>query len=106
MQMNLLLRSLICIFDMSDKLLSAMSKTSARLPVVERDEWLRPVEEEMNRRWECYRQKIDDICRTAGSLSDYANGYRYFGWQWDGLLDGCWRLSLAGSSCFSRSVRV
>jgi len=37
MQMNLLLRSLIRIFDMSDKLLSAMSKTSSRLPVVERD---------------------------------------------------------------------
>ncbi len=67
-----------------------MKKNAPRLPIVERDAWLHPVEEEMNRRWECYRQKIDDICRTAGSLSDYANGYRYFGWQWDGLLDGWW----------------
>ena len=63
MQMNLLLRSLIRIFDMSDKLLSAMSKTSSRLPVVERDEWLRPVESEMNLRWERYRRKADDIVR-------------------------------------------
>ncbi len=90
MQMNLLLRSLIRIFDMSDKLLSAMSKTSSRLPVVERDEWLRPVESEMNLRWERYRRKADDIVRSAGSLADYANGYRYFGWQWDDTLDGWW----------------
>ena len=28
--------------------------------------------------------------RSAGSLVDYANGYRYFGWQWDDVLDGWW----------------
>ena len=27
---------------------------------------------------------------SAGSLVDYANGYRYFGWQRDELLDGWW----------------
>ncbi len=67
-----------------------MNEKAARLPIVQRDEWLRPVEEQMNRRWERYRAKIDDIRRTAGSIADYANGYRYYGWQWDETLDGWW----------------
>ena len=54
--------------------LQIMNTPTPRLPIVERDEWLRPVEEEMNRRWERYRRKVDDIRRTAGSLADYANG--------------------------------
>ncbi|MDE5623818.1 MAG: 1,4-alpha-glucan-branching enzyme, partial [Alistipes sp.] len=67
-----------------------MNKTSVHLPIVERDEWLRPVESEMNLRWERYRRKAGEILDSAGSLADYANGYRYFGWQWDDTLDGWW----------------
>ena len=67
-----------------------MDRSATRLPIVERDPWLQPVEEEMNRRWERYRQKSDDIRRSAGSICDYANGYRYYGWQWDEALDGWW----------------
>ena len=61
-----------------------------RLPIVERDEWLQPVEEQMNRRHERYTAKMEAIERAAGSIVDYANGYRYFGWQWDETLDGWW----------------
>ena len=67
-----------------------MEKTTRRLPIVERDEWLHPVEEQMNRRVERYTQKLAAIERSSGSLVDYANGYRYFGWQWDDALDGWW----------------
>ena len=34
--------------------------------------------------------KLAEIERGAGSIVDYANGYRYYGWQWDETLDGWW----------------
>ena len=67
-----------------------MTRKQFRLPIVERDEWLRPVEEQLVARHNRYAEKLDDIRRHAGSLADYANGYRYFGWQWDDTLDGWW----------------
>ena len=67
-----------------------MEKTTFRLPVVARDGWLQPVEREMNRRWERYSEQLGEACRAAGSLVDYANGYRYFGWQRDDDLSGWW----------------
>ncbi len=62
-----------------------MEKTTRRLPIVERDEWLQPAEAQLNLRHERYADKMADIGRSAGSLVDYANGYRYFGWQRDEL---------------------
>ena len=56
-----------------------MEKTTRRLPIVERDEWLLPAEQELNRRYERYTDKINAIEQAAGSIVDYANGYRYFG---------------------------
>ena len=67
-----------------------MEKTTRRLPIVERDEWLLPAEQELNRRYERYTDKINAIEQAAGSIVDYANGYRYFGWQRDEVLDGWW----------------
>lgn len=65
-------------------------KTTRRLPIVERDEWLLPAERELNNRHERYMDKMNAIVQAAGSLVDYANGYRYFGWQRDEVLDGWW----------------
>ena len=67
-----------------------MEKTTRRLPIVERDEWLLPAEQELNNRHERYMDKMNAIVQAAGSLVDYANGYRYFGWQRDETLDGWW----------------
>ena len=67
-----------------------MEKTTRRLPIVERDEWLLPAERELNNRHERYMDKMNAIVQAAGSLVDYANGYRYFGWQRDEVLDGWW----------------
>ena len=67
-----------------------MKKSTPRLPIVERDEWLHPVEAQMNERHERYMQRLQAIETSSGSLSDYANGYRYFGWQWDEALRGWW----------------
>ena len=60
------------------------------LPVVEQDEWLLPVADEIERRHNEYLQIVSDIERSSGSMVDYANGYRYFGWQRDEDLAGWW----------------
>ena len=46
-----------------------MEKTTRRLPIVERDEWLLPAEQELNRRYERYTDKINAIEQAAGSIS-------------------------------------
>ena len=51
-----------------------MEKTTRRLPIVERDEWLLPAERELNNRHERYMDKMNAIVQAAGSLVDYANG--------------------------------
>ena len=60
------------------------------LPIVEQDEWLRPVEGEIEYRHRLYTEQLDRIRESAGSLVDYANGYRYYGWQRDEDLRGWW----------------
>ena len=67
-----------------------MEKNTHRLPMVEHDEWLHPVEGEIEYRHKLYTERLAAIERAAGSLVDYANGYRYFGWQHDDDLAG-WR---------------
>ena len=67
-----------------------MEKSHPRLPIVERDEWLQPVEQQINERHARYLSRLHAIENSAGSLVNYANGYRYFGWQWDDMLDGWW----------------
>ncbi len=67
-----------------------MENSKQILPIVAEDEWLQPVEGEMNARYARYKAKIDEIEASNGSISDYANGYHYYGWQWDDVLDGWW----------------
>ena len=52
-----------------------MGNPTKKLPMIERDGWLLPVEKELPARHESV---------------DYANGYRYFGWQRDEALEGWW----------------
>jgi 1,4-alpha-glucan branching enzyme len=47
------------------------------LPIVERDEWLAPDLGELLYRYERYREKL----ATFGPPADFANGYKYFGFQ-------------------------
>ena len=67
-----------------------MEKNTDLLPIVAHDEWLRPAAEAIERRHARYLEKLGAIRRSSGTLVDYANGYRYFGWQRDELLDGWW----------------
>ena len=67
-----------------------MEKVNNMLPMVERDEWLHPVAEKVADRHNRYLNRMSAIEQQAGSIVDYANGYRYYGWQWDAALDGWW----------------
>ncbi len=51
-----------------------MGNSTPRLPLVARDEWLRPAEKELELRHRLYEERLAEILRTAGSLTDYANG--------------------------------
>ena len=67
-----------------------MKTQNKRLQMVADDEWLWPVEDEINLRHSLYEQRLSDIEATSGSIVDYANGYRYFGWQRDEQMKGWW----------------
>ena len=60
------------------------------LDIVDRDEWLRPVERQMIRRHEHYLGRLAQIEAAAGSIVDYANGYHYFGFHYDPGERGWW----------------
>lgn len=61
-----------------------------RLNIVKNDEWLQPVEGELNYRYENYLKKLCEIETSSGSIVDYASGYMYFGWHHDDDMSGWW----------------
>ena len=67
-----------------------MKELKQTLPIIENDEWLKPVEEEVNRRHEMYMARLKDIEKHAGSITNYANGHHYYGWQYDSDMQGWW----------------
>ena len=67
-----------------------MESSNKVLAMVEQDEWLHPVADKIAERHERYLKRMSAIEAQAGSIVDYANGYRYFGWQWDDSLAGWW----------------
>ena len=67
-----------------------MEKTKQYMPMVERDEWLHPVADAVAERHNRYLARKEAIERESGTIVDYANGYRFFGWQWDDALCGWW----------------
>jgi 1,4-alpha-glucan branching enzyme len=66
-----------------------MSQKNNRLAIVERDEWLWPVEDEIDARHRRFEERLRALARE-GTLSDFANGYRWFGFQRDVALAGWW----------------
>ena len=57
--------------------------------MVARDEWLWPVEGEVDARYRRYAERLR-VLAGEGTLSDFANGYRWFGFQRDEALAGWW----------------
>ena len=60
------------------------------LRMVAADEWLKPVEGEIEHRHNLYKSRLEAICSSSGSIVDYANGYKYYGWQYDETMCGWW----------------
>lgn len=61
-----------------------------RLPFVDSDGWLAPVADKIEARHERFIARLERIKESAGSLTDYANGYRYFGLTRDDAAGGWW----------------
>ena len=60
------------------------------LPIIAADEWLQPVEEQIVERHNRYLSHLQNIENNCSSIVDYANGYKYFGWQYDDMMCGWW----------------
>ena len=60
------------------------------LPIVEQDEWLRASEGELHYRYNRFRKRLAEIEAASGSLVDFANGYKWFGFQRDDAKRGWW----------------
>lgn len=67
-----------------------MGQNNYILPVIGKDEWLKASEGEIVYRHERYLAKLAQIEDAGGSIVDYANGYRYFGFQRDEREKGWW----------------
>ncbi len=67
-----------------------MKSVKNRLAFVASDEWLLPVEEEINYRHSLYLDSLSQIEQGGLSIVDYANAHHYFGWQRDEQLRGWW----------------
>ena len=65
-----------------------MENVQEELPIVERDPWLRTYESAFRSRYDLYLRRRDEIEHGCGSLRDYANGYLYYGFQYDPALKG------------------
>lgn len=57
--------------------------TRKRLKLIEQDPWLEPSEKDVQERYDRYETKLQEIERDFGSLSEIANGYAYFGINYD-----------------------
>lgn len=60
------------------------------LPIIENDEWLAPVEGEINYRYDRYKWRLGEIEHYSGSLRDFANAHLYYGIHYDPILKGWW----------------
>ncbi len=64
--------------------------TKPTLKIVERDEWLAPVEDVINRRYDNYQTMLNRLTGGTGRLTDVANMHKYLGWHYDSTLKGWW----------------
>jgi 1,4-alpha-glucan branching enzyme len=55
----------------------------SHLALVVNDPWLEPVEQEIENRLQRYNDRLEQIENDYGSLSDFADGYKYFGIHFD-----------------------
>ena len=59
------------------------TKNKKVLPLVAQDSWLEPVEQEIENRLERYQQRLAQIEKEFGSLTKFADAYKFFGIHYD-----------------------
>lgn len=60
------------------------------MKIVEKDSWLNPVADEVERRYERFQHRLKSIENQFGSLSTFASAYQFFGFHYDTSRRGWW----------------
>ena len=58
-------------------------KKQKRIGLVAKDPWLEPAEKEIVHRYQRYKDKLEEIKSTQGSLLKFADAYNYLGINYD-----------------------
>ncbi|MDR2886311.1 MAG: hypothetical protein LBU95_05990, partial [Rikenellaceae bacterium] len=61
-----------------------------KLAMIEKDPWLESSAGELEYRHDLYLRALAQIEAGGVSLVDFANGYRYYGFQYDAAEKGWW----------------
>ncbi len=54
-------------------------KPNRRLKLIDTDPWLQPCEKDIIDRYDRYKNRVKEILKDFGSLMEFAEGYKYFG---------------------------
>ena len=60
------------------------------MKIVEQDPWLSPVTDEVQKRYDRYRNRLETIEKQYGSLDRFASAHEFFGFHYDRIRRGWW----------------
>ena len=60
------------------------------MKIVDNDNWLSPVADEVEKRFERYQNRLNTIEKQYGSLNMFASAYQFFGFHYDHIRRGWW----------------
>ena len=60
------------------------------MKIVERDSWLNPVADEVQKRYDRYCNRLKTIEKQFGSLGTFASAHQFFGFHYDRIRRGWW----------------
>ncbi|MDW3211933.1 MAG: alpha amylase C-terminal domain-containing protein [Reichenbachiella sp.] len=60
------------------------------IPLIADDPWLAPYQDDIAQRMSYFEQRLNDIKSISGSLSNFAEGHHYFGFNYDKKAKGWW----------------
>lgn len=69
---------------------TASSPEKVKFALVVDDPWLEPYEEDIAQRYDRFKNALDDIKKSAGSLAKFADAYKYLGLNYDKTKKGWW----------------
>ena len=66
------------------------SKNDTIMKIVDNDNWLNPVADEVQKRYDRFCNRLKTIEQRFGSLSTFASAYEFFGFHYDRIRRGWW----------------